>query len=108
LRRPSRPLDQNAEDIERARADRDRLILTDTIAAEQATAPVEAEVLEEKNVRRSDPLHARFPAVSSERPRREIPRRRIKALYGQHFGALRKISEDFIADSLLVSCRRSP
>jgi hypothetical protein len=78
-----------------ARADRDRLKLAAIIAPRQpAAAPIEAEFLEEKNVRRSDPLHARSPAVSSERrPKRGRAGRSMLctgSIFG-HFGKFRKI-----------------
>jgi hypothetical protein len=55
--------------------DRDRLKLAGTIAPQQATAPFEAEALEQENVGRSNSLHARSPAVSSEDARRETASR---------------------------------
>jgi len=62
----ARRLDQYAQNVERARADRDRDEGADVIAPIEAAAPVEAEVLEQKNLRRSEPLHARSPAATSE------------------------------------------
>jgi hypothetical protein len=70
-------------------------------------APVEAEVLDEENVRRSEPLHARTPAAKSEARAEATPRPSVKPLDWRDFGAFRKISEDFIADSLLHRRRRS-
>jgi hypothetical protein len=62
----ARPLDQDAKNVEAARADRDRLKRAGTIAAEQPTAaPVEAEVLEEKNVRGASPCIACLRVTAS-------------------------------------------
>src|ERR1700738_2812034 len=74
------PLDQHAENVERARPDRDRGEATAVIAPGQAAAPVEAEVLEQENVRRSERLHACSPAAASEACTEARPRRWVKAL----------------------------
>src|SRR6516162_11803456 len=50
------PLDQHTENVERARADRDRDKRAIIIAPKQTASPVEAEVLEQENIRRSEPL----------------------------------------------------
>ena len=102
-----RLLDQYVEDVECARTDRDRDERAGVITPKQAAAPVEAEVLELKNCRRSEPLHARSPATTSEAYTEARPPRWVKALNRRDFGTFRKISEDFIANSLPCLHRRS-